>query len=141
MNAPHVNQCSDITCDLLALSSSQRLSDSIVHPSIPFLRSILNAGEFWKYFTRMSTSKDGHCLVHSLIKSFKSQYCIEYCHKDLLFKIRQETTDFISYYKTLINIGSTLEMQRLLCVHIDAKNYDTPFGDVLPLVLSNVMNM
>ena len=50
-----------------------------------------------------------------------------------------ETNDHISYYKELLQINDDLEMFRLMCAYVDGKNFDTHFGDLIPLILSNIL--
>ena len=117
------------------------MHNCFISPNVFFLKSIINSGLFWELFTRLETSGDGHCIVHSLLKSLKKQYNMNCNYHDILSRIRKETNDNISTYKQLVNIDSNLEMQRLVCAYIDGHNFDTIFGDLLPMILSNVLEM
>ena len=139
MSAPQTNYHDDPS-DVLTLTPNELLHKCFVSPNIPFLKAIIQSGSFWKYFSRLSTCGDGHCLVYSLMKSFKSQHDIECNYCDILNQIRKETNDHMLSYKQLINIDTDLEMQRLLCAYLDGKNFDTLFGDLLPMILSNIFN-
>ena len=105
------------------------------------LRTILQNGSFWQNFVNVYTNGDGHCLLYSIIESMKSQLDIDINYSDLCNRIRKETIDNINYYKDLILINSDIEIQRLLCVYVDGKNFDTRFGDLIPLILSNVLSV
>ena len=74
-----------------------------------------------------------------MIDSMKDQCNIDFNYLNICNRIRTETHDHISYYKDLLLIESNLEIQRLLCAYVDGKNFDTRFGDLIPLILSNVL--
>ena len=103
------------------------------------MKTSLQNGSFWKYFYANSTNGDGHCLIYSMIDSMKDQCNIDFNYSNICNRIRTETHDYISYYKDLLLIESNLEIQRLLCAYVDGKNFDTRFGDLIPLILSNVL--
>ena len=117
------------------------MHNCFVSPTVSFLKSIIVSGAFWKHFSRMRTSGDGHCLVYSLMKSLKKQHDIDSNYHDVLDRIRHETNNHMLSYKQLLNIESDLIVQRLLCAYVDGKNFDTVFGDLLPMILSNIFNM
>ena len=105
------------------------------------MRTILQNGSFWQNYFNVYTNGDGHCLLYSIIESMKSQLDIDINYSELCNRFRKETIDNINYYKDLILINSDIEIQRLLCAYIDGKNVDTQFGDLIPLILSNVLNV
>ena len=63
-----------------------------------------------------------------------------YEYRHVLNEIRHEIDSNMSYYTQLPGINSVFELHRLLCAYIDGKNYDTPLGDCLPMILSNALH-
>ena len=100
----------------------------------------MSSGVFWQKFSTLETSSDGHCLVYSIIESLNKQHDLTYEYRHVLNEIRHEIDSNMSYYTQLPGINSVFELHRLLCAYIDGKNYDTPLGDCLPMILSNALH-
>ena len=92
-------------------------------------------------FEKISSPMDGHCLVHSVITSLEFQQNKFIYYKYLLHKIRNEVTDYASKYLDFIPSKCILQLKIQMCAYIDAFNYNTHFGDLLPLILSNILQM
>ena len=85
--------------------------------------------------------RDGHCLVHAVIKSLELQKSQFLYYDYLLYKIHNEVNFNTSKYIDFFNSRSALNMQIQLCAYIDAFNYNTELGDLLPLILTNILHM
>ena len=59
----------------------------------------------------------------------------------LLDEIRLETRSNIEEYKQFINSNSEFDLIRQLCAYIDAKNYQTRFADIMPMVITNIVKI
>ena len=105
------------------------------------IKICLQDGSFWNNYCANLTNGDGHCLIYSVIYSMKHQLDIDLNYLDVCNRIRTETFDYIDSYKDLIHIESNIEILRLLCAYIDAKNFDTRFGDIVPLIISNLLGV
>ena len=92
-------------------------------------------------FENIRSPMDGHCLVHSVITSLEFQKNKFLYYKYLLYKIRNEVTDNACKYVDFIPSKCPLQLKLQMCAYLDAFNYDTHFGDILPLVLSNILEI
>ena len=92
-------------------------------------------------FEKLSSPMDGHCLVHSAITSLEFQQNSFLYYKYLLYMIRNEVNDNASKYVDFISSKCPLQLKIQMCAYIDAFNYNTQFGDLLPLILSNILKM
>ena len=92
-------------------------------------------------FEKTDSPMDGHCLLHSVIASLEFQKKKFLYYKYLLYKIRNEVNNNVGKYVDFISSKCPLQLRLQMCAYIDAFNYDTQFGDILPLVLSNILQM
>ena len=115
--------------------------DYFTNVDVSFVQGVLSSGEFWKKFSTIRTSGDGHCLVYSIIDSLKKQLNLSYDYCYVLDVIRSETIDNAFSYMQLLNIDNVISLHRLLCAYVDGKNFDTPLGDCLPMILSNALHI
>ena len=100
----------------------------------------LCTNELWNICQVYNSPADGHCLLHSVVSSLKHQlvpnvdidtnYVISY-------EISQHPERYLGFIKN--NDRSVLfDGFRLYAKH---KQYDTVFGDHIPLILANVLNI
>ena len=92
-------------------------------------------------FEKVSSPPDGHCLLHSVISSLEHQNKRFLYYKYLLYRIRDEVVNNECKYVDFIPSKCSLQLKLQMCAYLDAYNYDTQFGDMLPLVLSNILQM
>ena len=105
------------------------------------ISDMLTDGSFWKHFSIDKSSGDGHCLVYSVIRSIADQHDVHLYYDSLLDDIRLETRINIDEYKQFMNSNSEFDLIRLMCAYIDAKNYQTRFADIMPMIISNIIRM
>ena len=99
-------------------------------------------GTFWLFFDIEQSLGDGHCLLHSFIASMKSQYPqlppIEMTA--LLNSIVSETyANLSAYVHFLIDSPSSVILHGMMR-YVRNKVYDTVFGDLVPLIMSNAFD-
>ena len=88
----------------------------------------------------IESPRDGHCLIHSICSSWLNQLShfkpvdID-CVKSKIFI---ETVSNVNHYTLAVGPSILLEQQKSYLLH---RNYDSDFGDALPLVLANALNI
>ena len=98
--------------------------------------------EFVENFVeKVDCPPDGHCLLHAVISSLEHQSRKFMYYKYLLYRIRNEILNNVGKYVDFIPSKCPLQLKLQMCAYIDAFNYDTHFGDILPLILSNILQM
>ena len=102
---------------------------------------MLNSGLFWKHFKVEKSTGDGHCLLYSVITSLENQHSVYITYDKVLDDIRLETTTYLDEYKQFINCNSRLDLIIQLCAYIDAKNYQTRFADIMPMIICNIIKI
>jgi hypothetical protein len=103
---------------------------------------MLNEGKFWEDYAVVDVDGDGHCLLYSILTSIEYQ-CNENVDIDLL-KLKKcvldEAIENRHLYKSFINdVEGTFE--ELLYKYVFSKQYNTSFGDVVPYVIANALNI
>ena len=83
----------------------------------------------------------GHCLLHSVIYGVNNQLFLQNtCDlNDIIELIRIETTSNIDLYVSFLVRGTRARLLAQMYMYIYEKKYDTPYEDMLPLVLSNAL--
>ena len=100
-----------------------------------------NYEKFWKIYRVTPVPGDGHCLLHAIVKSCASQRPDKYeIHEEkLLHLLRRETLENSHrYMQFLLNRGS---LKTGLENYVRHKVYNSEFGDIVPLVLSNALGL
>ena len=98
---------------------------------------ILNKSSLWNVYSIKKSIPDGHCLLHSVVESLKSQkgrpepLTVE----ELLYLVSDETTAHVDCYSQFL-IESVRDNS-----YIYDELYNTPYGDLVPLVLAIAPNM
>ncbi|KAK4314433.1 hypothetical protein Pmani_014269 [Petrolisthes manimaculis] len=100
----------------------------------------------------LPTAADGHCLLYSVVSGWNNQHmsrqASEYCTSlgnsihvltyDLLWDIvRQETRENSSSYKPFFTESYSIQVHKYLI----EKNYRNEFGDLVPSVICNALNI
>lgn len=104
---------------------------------------ILNNGDFWDVYTVKKSIPDGHCLLYSVVESLNSQIDhLESVTIDGLIRIvRDETAAHMEYYSQFMIDTSNDNLFEYMNLYIYDKLYNTPYGDLVPLVLANALNI
>ena len=137
------NNCSKVgndhvdTPSIISLVPNVSIEDEI-KSRIEFM---LKNGTFWKHFKIEKSNGDGHCLLYSVIKSLNDQHKKYLDYDSLLDEIRLDTIMHLDDYKQFINSNSEIDLIRQLCAYIDAKNYQTRFADIMPMIVANIIQM
>ena len=99
--------------------------------------------EFWNYFMVIDSPCDGHCSVHSFVKSFNSQHAsIENINIENLLKFVQvEIESNTDLYTLYLRWNSSSNLLTEINLYVYHKVYDTSFGDVVPVVISRVTDV
>ena len=103
----------------------------------------LCTNELWNICQVYNSPADGHCLLHSVVSSLKHQLVpnvdidTNYLLNVISYEISQHPEGYLGFIKN--NDRSVLfDGFRLYAKH---KQYDTVFGDHIPLILANVLNI
>ena len=107
------------------------------------VKQCLDNHTFWvKYFIKPSIG-DGHCFIYSLRDSYNSQlkYMPNTNSSLLLKKLESETLKNARLYSTVIPNKSQAVLLEQMKQYIDYKNYKTLFGDMVPLIMCNALNI
>ena len=89
------------------------------------------------------TPKDGHCLLHAVILSWKSQIPSEpppSLH-DLQCAIFAESINNRDTYKGFLDFNSNLQYVKSVSDYVIHRIYDSAFGDLIPLVIANAISL
>ena len=107
------------------------------------VKQCLDNHTFWvKYFIKPSTG-DGHCFIYSLRDSYNSQlkYMPNTKSSLLLKKLESETLKNARLYSTVKPNKPQAVLLDKMKQYIDYKNYKTLFGDMVPLIMCNALNI
>ena len=80
---------------------------------------------------------DGHCLLHSLVTSYKHQLQTDIDIHHIKSKIFVEATINASYYCQFLTDNDTINFSSSLRLYIINKIYNNSFADLLPLITAN----
>ena len=105
------------------------------------LKDELDTGVFWSSYKVFESPADGHCLLHSVTKSFNAQHggLNELSLKHLISMIKVETLQNESEYLPVIENMSIENLTNGLHNYIVNRRYDTSFGDLIPVIVSNAL--
>ena len=103
----------------------------------------IDQAKLWSLFKIIKSPADGHCFLHSVRYYLNTQLNRQYklSNMQLIKSIRAETTKNLIYYSHFVNGVSTeclLKQVDDYCIH---KIYDSCFGDILPVITANVLNV
>ena len=86
---------------------------------------------------------DGHCLLYSVICGMKSQInCPKiYDLNEIVRLMYHETMSNLDMYTDFLINGTSTDLIYYMCLYLYDKVYDTPYGDMVPLVLANDLGL
>ena len=94
----------------------------------------------WKHLEKYKSPSDGHCLLHSVLTSLKSQH-IDLNLNKLVQVIKTEVdTNLHSYLPIFQNVLPD-ELYRDMGDYLKFKHYDSLFGDLVSLILANGLDI
>ena len=106
------------------------------------LARALYDGTFWLFNDIEQSLGNGHCLLHSFIASMKSQYPqlspIEMIA--LLNSVVSETYANLSAYVQFLTDSPCCVLLQGMVSYVRDRVYDTVFGDLVPLIISNTFD-
>ena len=117
------------------------------HNSDKFLKEYVNydfeiKDKFWTSFRRVPVPGDGHCLLHAITKSMSSQFKNYEVNKSKLIQLLEDETmkniDNYKYFSPDMCKESIMEGLYLYAKH---RVYKTDFGDMVPRILRNALNV
>ena len=103
------------------------------------MKTICNDGAFFNYFKRLRSLADDHCIIHSVISCLCAKYdTFESSVNDLLCKLKNECYENIYEYMPFFDgdYNSFFNMHE----YVDVKSYNTSFCDLVPFMMSNILN-
>ena len=100
-------------------------------------------GQFWNDYKIIDSPGDGHCLLHSFVKSFNSQHANlgSTCVKHLMTSIEAEVELNCDVYVRYIRGNSKYNLINEMRQYVYDKVYKTSFGDIVPDVITRIMGM
>ena len=107
---------------------------------ITLLKNSLENQSLWLLFKIGRTPRDGHCLMYALMNSLKSQFPDEKpVSKDYLLNLLQRETSLnIDAYSAFMS-DISVNITDLMDEYILHRNYDTRYGDAIPLIMANAL--
>ena len=104
------------------------------------LLDVINDPLFWNVFTVFRSPPDGHCFIHSVISSLKSQgQSINV--DDLLQLIDFECFDNTHRYLPFMGENSSLLLFQAMHNYTIYRHYDSDFVDLIPQICANALGM
>ena len=104
------------------------------------LKNSLENQSLWLFFKIGRTPRDGHCLMYALMNSLESQFPDEKpVSKDYLLNLLQRETSLnIDTYSAFMS-DICVNITDLMDEYILHRNYDTRYGDAIPLIMANAL--
>ena len=101
------------------------------------IREMLSSEALQNDFKIVKSPGDGLCLSVSMCVSLKAQfpYICDFNVTKLIKLLKEEAIQYQEIYSIAIKSPGALEYQ--MYVYINNKNYDSDFGDIVPLLLAN----
>ena len=99
---------------------------------------VINQTLFWNVFNVAKSPPDGHCFIHSIILSLKSQGIVIKT-EDLLQSIDFECFDNTDRYLPFMGDDSNLLLFQAMHNYTVFKQYDSDFVDLIPQICSNAL--
>lgn len=84
---------------------------------------------------------DGHCFLHAIIRSLKCQHMIEIDLLHIKHVIMKEVNQNSSKYAVFIRQSNEVRLKVLMNNYIEFKQYNTQFGDIVPYITANALNI
>ena len=110
--------------------------------SSDLIQTSVTNDDFWKHFQVVPSEGDGHCLIYSLVHSYNTQPSVdlELDHVILLQMLSKHTISQRQKYSIATN-GSVKDLLYQLDNYIYRKEYNSDFGDIVPDVLAEALNV
>ena len=99
----------------------------------------LNAPIFLSQYKVVAVPGDGYCFLHAISMSMKSQLNITHDVSSLLNLLHSEFMSNYDQYLSYLENPCTDTFRDDILNYIGSGIYDTPFGDQVPLIMSNAM--
>ena len=103
------------------------------------LNAIINNDNFWKHHAIVNSPADGHCLIHSLSTSLRSQTNIRMDKTSMLDKLFNECEINQQQYVHAFDGMDLFKKQR--DKYIANGIYNALFGDTVPDIIANVLQI
>ena len=101
--------------------------------------SDLNAPLFLSQYKVLAVPGDGYCFLHAISMSMKSQLNISHDVSSLLNLLHSEVMSNYDQYLSFLENPCPDTFSNDTLNHIGSGTYNTPFGDQVPLIMSNAM--
>ena len=93
-------------------------------------------------FTVKKSPGDGHCFIHSVATGIESMHPSDrVTGNEILDKLKNEVISYAPWYIPFVDGASMLNLLYGMHAYIDHKQYDIPFGDIVPQVVANALEM
>ena len=116
-------------------------NNKVSYPFQTWLQENVNETIFWSHFQKKKSPGDGHCFVYSVINYYTACYALGNLEYDkLLEDILVETEQNIDTYICFFDDRSIAQLRFQMHGYVWNKNYDSRFGDLIPLITANFLN-
>ena len=108
------------------------------------VKEALNNGNFWSDFSKVNATPDGHCIVHSVCMcmcALLRKNGVGVMYSEILAKLRSECLSNMSLYIPAITDCNPKNMILEMIRYIYLKDYNSSFGDIVPIVLSSALSL
>ena len=116
-------------------------NNAVSCPSQTWLQENVNEKNFWSHFQKKKSPGDGHCFVYSVMNYFAACDALDNLeYNKLLEDILFETEQNIDTYRCFFDDRSIAQLRFQMHDYVRNKNYDSRFGDLIPLITANLLN-
>ena len=106
-----------------------------------WLKRKIDSDVVWSYFEIKTSPSDGHCFIYSVISSSTAHLWkplfVEYT--ELLAKVEKETIENVALYAGFLVDENQTRLLDDMHRYLRDKIYETPFGDLVPLIVANAL--
>ena len=109
-----------------------------------YVKTKINDQSFWRDFNIHASPGDGHCFMHSVLRFLHNMPVINLsipCLRNVFELLKLETISNIGYYTPFYDNFTKDQLLNQMKMYITDKVYDTRYGDLVPLVTSNALNI
>ena len=116
-------------------------NNEVSYPSQTWLQENVNETIFWTHFQKKKSPGDGHCFVYFVINYYAACDALDNLeYNKLLEDILFETEQNIDAYRCFFDDRSITQLRFQMHDYVRNTNYDSRFGDLIPLINANLLN-
>ena len=101
----------------------------------------LKSGKFWFSYYIVKSPGDGRFIMHSVVNSLNVCAASGVTISDVMKQLTDETVRNSYRYIDFIDGNGRVALLNVLSEYINDKIYDTSFGDLVPVILTNALSV